>query len=85
MPQKTAEDRREYQRRYYRANMEKAKEYQREYNRTHKYSCRKPRKGKKDVYRAAQEVYNLPKLACVVPEKFPAAFDRYISSVLGCK
>ena len=31
-----AEARREYQRRYYQANKEKAKEYQRQYNLTHK-------------------------------------------------
>ena len=85
MPQTTPRSRREYQKRYYQDHKEKAKEYQKEYNRTHKYSCRKRRTGKKDAYRAAQEVYNLPKLACVNPEKFPRAFDRYISSVLGAK
>lgn len=85
MPQKTAQDRREYMARYYRENREKALAYQKQYNGFHKARKQRRINGGKDPNRAAQEVYNLPKLASVVPEKFPAAFDRYISSVLGCK
>lgn len=39
----TAEQRREYQRRYYRAHREKTQEYQRLYNQTHKKSTSKRR------------------------------------------
>lgn len=85
MPQKTAQDRREYMARYYRENREKALAYQKQYNEYHKARKRRRMNGGKDPCRAKVEAYNLPKLACVVPEKFPAAFDRYISSVLGCK
>ena len=49
----TAEERREYQRRYYQMHKEKAKEYQRQYNLTHK---KKARVGRGKAMMAAREV-----------------------------
>lgn len=85
MSQKTESDRREYQKKYYRANREKALAYQRDYNKRHKTTVRRRKKGGKDPNRAKRQTVNLRVLACLPPEKFVPAFDRYISSIFDCR
>lgn len=58
----TAEARREYQRRYYQRNKEKAKEYQRQYNLTHKKKAQggsgRGRKGKNAEREVVRTTFN---------------------------
>ena len=82
MPMKTAEERKEYQRKYYQTHMEAAKAYQKEYSKAHKKTSTKRGKQKDTALQTVGKLgLNLHDLTMASADEF----EKQLKDILSGK